>query len=445
MSSLSVKLEDHFSNVLIKCSEEIADILYERDKYLFNDDQSKEAFKKSDMKKMYKQVIKDAVFNQLDINEVTEEYKALCMSINFSDQQDYTVTSKKISKFLKDNQRNLQDFQYCESAKKLCSYLNYCISNPVTKEPDMTIKKLCKKIDYYAHINNSLELTLTGKDVYLETSLKNVVKELEEYKIRSRDLYNILKIFFNKLISVKKLYASGDLFVEETESEKYYLEIFKIIEDYKITDFDLLDDKKMEEVLLKLEVSRNKIKNLINYRNENSEKSKIKYVSTIDSGIDRYESKKELHEKLRKTLSNYFELKSMTLKRFLNREETNTVLNIFRELDYSEEVLRQFIWDNESMLVKQNLINKCEYILKKAEFYSSKYGFEKEYNEFEDFYNRYLESENSEDNDLIYELLELSYREISHLIRNIPRTYEYELSIKSKNKKVLLLEDMNNN
>ena len=392
---------------------------------------------KKEMNNLFNEILRDVIHNRVDINEIFERINSIKNVYN--NKEEDSISARK---WLIDNNVSLNELDYLYLVNHISSAYKFFIDHP--KECEV-VTKAHKELNYYISVYNVFS---KENKILLECSYKDFVFELNNYSNKYKELYDLFNEFIKRSVNTKNNLGKDifslefdNIYITSEDALKHYEELYELLDELNITSLDNLDIDELIYVLERFGFRNDVINGITTYLTNEESTNSINVNINIDSGLDEYEKKSELNKKLREILSEYFDLKDMHLKRFLSRKETNLVLSILRELSYPESTIRDFIWTNETMLSDEMLIVKCNYIKDKAEFYSSKYGFEREFSDFLEYYNGYFESKTKEDKELYLEFLEVSYNDIKSIMNLVPRTYEYELSMSNKKLNLILKKD----
>ncbi len=432
------KFENYLLLKIRELNDDIATIIFERDKYYYdysnkvhNEDESYSLFRFDSDKviKLYQDLFYDILLERINAKKVVEEHN-MVVALFGAHNGDF----EKLLKAIEEKGIDYEKVKENAIIFNICKCFRRCFETENPDEREQKILDIYHKQEEYVDVLNYFE-SLDCDQIELTCSYKNVVEKIESYNPNSRELNKIISTLLNNYLKI----SNEGKDVSNAKEIDYYAEIATLLKDYKVESIDDLSEDELYVLIKKIGFSEKSIDKIRNLKNT-EEKEEVVNIN-IESGLDTYERKEEINKELKAILSEYFDLKDMHLKRFLSRKETNTVLIALNRLGYKEDAIRDFIWENEALLNQEQLIIKCNYIKEKAEFYSSKYGFEKEYNDFLEYYNGYFETKDEEEKAIYLDFLELSYNEINSFLNSIPRTYEYEMS-KSNDKNFTLKKEM---
>lgn len=408
-------------DIILDLCDKSATIIYEKEKNkeMYN------CFPNIDLLKVFKKAFKELFLCELDLEKIKEQYALIDLNVNFHELDETSEKSDEI--FEEQFNSDYSNIVYLGAVKDIEFHISKCEKDNQNKMY-IILKENMNLIVYYVNIYNYLiDYVYEDNKEDLEFDFRIVLHELSKNNINTKDKYDVIKSFVKRLKTKK---SDEILFVDE-RLEEYYKNVFNEINKIKNKEELYLS----KDLLITLGASESLINEILYFQDKQNKEEKEINIS-IDT-LTEYKEKNERKKILIEQLKEYIDLKDMHLKRFLNRKDMNLVLSILKELEYEKEEIKKVIFDNDLLYVKVDLLTKCEYIIDRAKFYASKYGFEKEKDEFIECYNLYLESD-EEEKEIYIEFLSNAYDEIIKYLNIIPRTYEYEFSLDNTNTKLIL-------
>lgn len=383
-----------------------------------------------DMIKIYIEVLNDILTGKINNEDIDNKIEAMKIAFirHIKDDDDkigeeiYGVFENDINKVI-----------YIEVYNKLCEFVELIkVGNENSKTDNIQIlneaKELISELDVPFSILQNLNGIMEGKNYLLRVPIDKFISELENSNLKIRDKYKVLDSYLLKVKKDCDNIERKQIKLDDT-TKRIYEKIRSVYDKYEIkADTHEIKEDVFRKIYSEFGASDRFIDEIVEYANNEHEKKQESktFNSNINSGIDEYVKNEEKKENLIKTLSEYVDIRDMHLEKFLCRKEMNLVISIMKKLKYSNEDIKKVVWNNDLLMNKEDIIIKCNYIIDRARFYSSKYGFEKEFKDFEEYYNGYFSTKDKEEKTLYLEFMASTYKEINSFI---PRTYEYEFSI----------------
>ena len=245
-----------------------------------------------------KEMLKEQIHDENEINQKSKNENKI---ENNNEKQNEKEKEKEENKELKHEVKKeiiikpretyLKDKIQKKFSQTLISKVNKSLDNQIKnikidlKDDKVLIRKKSKNLKKLYSPENSDKVILTSDENY---KLKNKMKQIKHLKDQEKSMKNKLSILLSneKFLQEKEIYNSPKktkFFPELSQGSTPLERRLKIIEKEKIK-------KQKEDLIYKINKTKNKIKDLINVNNDETKKLKIKNF------LDNFERDKELIE-----------------------------------------------------------------------------------------------------------------------------------------------------